>query len=175
MSTASGPYVPFARGAFTLLSPADVPAIFDLYRRCADYFWLQDGHPAQPSDAGELFTDLPVSKTSEDLHVFGYLHQKRIDAVAALLAGYPGQDDWYLGLLLLDPSLRGQGLGREMYQGIEQWSGAQGAKRMLLAVLQENIAAFRFWRSLGFELIREVAPVSFKKKVHLRYELARRL
>lgn len=175
MSALSRPPACFARGAFEFLSPADAPAILGLYDRCADYFLLQDGEPAAASDADELFTDVPPSKRPEDQYVLGYRSEGQLDAVAALLTDHPEPGDWYLGLLLLDPRLRGRGFGREMYAGIERWSVARGAKRMLLAVLEENAPVQRFWRSLGFETARTVKPATFKRKSHVRYELARRL
>jgi ribosomal protein S18 acetylase RimI-like enzyme len=164
-----------APGAIKFLSRADAPAILDLYNRCSDYFLLQDGEPAAASDADELFDDVPPSKQPEDQHVLGYCSERRLDAVAALLTDHPDPGDWYVGLLLLDPHQRGRGLGRELYADIERWSADRGAKRMMLAVLKENAQAQRFWRSLGFEHVRTVQPATFKRKSHIRYELARRL
>lgn len=161
--------------ALELLSPAEAPAVFDLYARCADYFLLQDGEVATRSDADELFTDVPPGRSPEHQHVLGLRAGGRLDAVAALLADYPQAGEWYLGLLLIVPERRGQGLGRELYASIEHWSMRQGATRMLLAVLEENASAYRFWRSLGFRTVRKVDAASFKQKVHRRYELARPL
>ena len=175
MSAAPHPLPRFARGAFELLTPTDAPSVLDLYLRCTDYFLLQDGEAAVASDAHELFIDVPPSKRPEEQYVLGYRREGRLDAVAALVPDYPQSRDWYLGLLLLDPQVRGQGLGREMYIGIERWSGGRGAKRMLLAVLAENSAAHRFWRSLGFKFVRTVEATDFKRKSHVRYELARHL
>lgn len=175
MSAGPVPLPRLARGAFELLSPTDAPEVLDLYARCADYFLLQDGEAAAASDAHELFTDVPPSKCPKDQYVLGYRREGLLAAVAALLPNHPQPRDWYLGLLLLDPRLRGQGLGREMYTSIERWSAAHGAKRMLLAVLIENAAAHHFWRSLDFEPVRTVEAVNFKRKSHVRHELARRL
>jgi GNAT superfamily N-acetyltransferase len=175
MSAGPQPPLCFTCGAFEFLSPADAPAILDLYARCADYFLLQDGELAVMSDADELFTDVPPPKRPEDQYVLGFRREGRLDAVAALLPHHPQPGDWYLGLLLVTPDLRSQGVGREMYESIEQWSVSRGAQRMLLAVLEENAPAYRFWRSLGFEPVRRVEPATFKRKLHVRYELARRL
>ena len=164
-----------ARDTFEPLSLADVPAVFDLYSRCAGYFLLQDGELAVVHDADELFTDVPPTKRPEDQHVLGYRVGKRLEAVAAVLTDYPEPGHWYLGLLLVAPERRSQGLGRKLYASIEQRSIKHGATRMLLAVLKENESALRFWRSLGFEIVRTVEATTFKQKAHMRYELARRL
>jgi ribosomal protein S18 acetylase RimI-like enzyme len=162
-------------GQLDLLSPSDAPAVFGLYERCLDYFLLQDGEPATPDDADELFTDVPPTKRPEDQLVIGYRCGPALSGVAQLLTGHPGADDWYLGFLLLDPAIRGLGRGRRIYDAIERWSVEQGARRMLLCVLEENHRALRFWRSLGFEPIRTVAATTFKRKSHVRCELARHL
>lgn len=162
-------------GRLDLLSPSDAVAVFDLYQRCQDYFRLQDGEPAVRSDADELFNEVPPSKRPEDQFVIGYRRDTRLLGVAQLLTNYPNEWDWYLGFLLLDPGVRGAGVGRHFYKAVEQWSAGQGAKRMLLCVLDANEPALRFWRSLDFELVRAVDATTFKQKSHVRYEFARQL
>jgi hypothetical protein len=44
---------------------------------------------------------------------------------------------------------------------------------MLVAVLEANVDAHRFWRSLDFQPVRTVAPARFKRMSHVRHELAR--
>lgn len=164
---------PVSPAPFELLSLTDAPAVADLYARCDDYFILQDGEPPTLSDAIELFSDVPSSKRPEDQFVLGWYSDEKLDAVAAVLMDYPAPRDWYLGLLLIDPALRGQRAGRGMYAGIELWAANRGAKQMLLAVLEENEAAHRFWRSLDFHPIRTVEPALFKQRLHRNVELAR--
>jgi ribosomal protein S18 acetylase RimI-like enzyme len=62
-----------------------------------------------------------------------------------------------------------------MYRSLEAWASERGAERMLAGVLRENVAAMRFWRSLGFEKLRVVGPRAFKGKMHLIDELAREI
>ena len=86
------------------------------------------------SDADELFTDVPPSKRPEDQYVLGYRSEGQPDAVAALLSDHPEPGEWYLGLILLDPHVRGRGFGREMYADLERWSAGRRAKRSLTSV-----------------------------------------
>jgi GNAT superfamily N-acetyltransferase len=157
----------------SLLAPEDTAAVFDLFSRCAEFFLLQDGEPPTIWDAEELFTDVPASKQPEDQHIFGVWRQGRLDALAALLTDYPEPGDWYLGLLLVDPGLRQCGLGRQIYEWLDQWAADRGARRMRLGVLRDNGAALAFWHALGFRTLRTVGPRSFKGKTHLLDELAR--
>lgn len=46
---------------------------------------------------------------------------------------------------------RGKNLANELYQCAEQWAIDQGAIRIELSVIQENIRAIKFYEKLGFE------------------------
>ena len=173
MSSPGLPDLPCGRSS--LLTPADVPAVFHLYRRCSDYFLLQDGEPASRSDAETLFTDVPSSKSADDQCIVGSWKQSNLFVLAQVLTDYPAAGDRYLGFLLLDPSLRGHGVGRQTYLAIERWSFECGALRMLVAVLQENEPALRFWQSLGFEQLQITGPTRYKSKEHVVLELAKPL
>lgn len=55
--------------------------------------------------------------------------------------------------VFVDPACRGQGLGRQLMQGIAQWAVAQGAQQMALAVTLANSAARRLYTRLGMDEI----------------------
>ena len=157
------------------LDETDAIAVAQLYARCAGYFLMQDGEPPALSDARALFTDVPPEKQPQDQTVLGWQGTDELDALVAILRDYPAEGIWYLGLMLVDPALRRQGMGRSLYATVEQWAAAQGATEIRLAVLEENAAAERFWRSLGFEERRRTGPDDFKGKSHRRVELHRHL
>lgn len=159
----------------SLLTTVDASAIYDLYRRCDDYFLLQDGQHASASDAEILFTDVPSNMSIDDQFVVGCWEQSSLYALAAILIGYPKPDDWYLGFLLLDPSMRSRGFGQTIYSVIEQWASEHGAHRLLVAVLMENEPALRFWGRLGFDELRMTGPTMYKTKSHLVKEFSRSL
>lgn len=175
MIRGSAPALSVGSHELELLSPAHSPEIYDLFRRCEDFFVLQDGEPPVPADADELFSDVPPSKRPEDQHVLGFRRDGKLDALAALLVDYPDRGSWYVGLLIVDPIVRGQGLGREIYSSLEGWASKHGARRILAGIVRENVAALRFWRSIGFEPLRIVGPRTFKGKAHLIDEFARQL
>lgn len=154
-----------------LLTETDAVDVADLYYRCADYFILQDGVPPALSDAHELFTDLPAGKEGHEQTVFGLRGAVGLSAVAAILRDYPTDGIWYLGLLIVDRSMRGQGFGRRLYAAIEHVAKERGAKEIRLAVLEANREGKRFWRSLGFVESRRVGPDHFKQRTHYRLEL----
>lgn len=157
------------------LTEGDAPAVAALFVRCADDFLLQDGVVPGLADAVALFTDVPPEKAVRDQTILGWRDDQGLYAVAAILCDYPCADSWYLGLLLVDVAQRGRGLGRTLYGTVAAWAVSRGAREMRLAVLEANVAADRFWRSLGFVERRRVGPDRFKKKLHRRIELSQSL
>lgn len=157
------------------LGEADAPRVADLYARCGDYFLLQDGELPSLADARALFFDVPPGREAKDQTVFGWEAPDGLCAVAAILRDYPVQGTWYLGFMIVDVGQRGRGVGRSAYLELEDFAASQGANEIRLAVLEENEAGERFWRSLGFEETRRVGPDTFKRRSHRRVELNRLL
>jgi GNAT superfamily N-acetyltransferase len=73
---------------------------------------------------------------------------------------HPAPGDWWLGLLLLEPRERGQGLGRSVYHQFEAWAAAQGAITTWLSVVEQNQRAYDFWGRLGFEEVERRPPAA---------------
>ena len=162
-----------SRPSPTELSEADAPDIARLYGRCADYFLLQDGVPPTLADARELFTDMPLEKSTRDQAVLGWHSGDCLYAIAAILRDYPCGGTWYLGFMIVDAAWRGRGIGRSIYTTIENWAAPRGAPEIRLSVLYANEAGERFWLSLGFNEVRRVGPDTFKERSHRRIELSR--
>lgn len=158
-----------------MLTENDAKDVANLYALSADYFLLQDGEASTLADAVGLFRDVPDEKSAADQTVLGWRADGRLYAVAAILQDYPSDGIWYVGLMIVDPARRGQGIGRSIYETVEQWAKARGAREMRLSVLEVNEAADRFWRSLGYKELRRVGPDTFKMLRHRRIELARAL
>ena len=141
-----------------LASPADAARLQQLLERCSDYYELHEGCPT-PADAGEYeLTSIPSMLEPEDLHVFaladadGTLH-----AMTQLLRNLPKPGDWWIGLLVVAPESRGQGIGGDLLrQAIE----LVGATVIRLAVSVDNPRGQRFWESAGFRETGELVKVT---------------
>ncbi len=161
---------------FSLLGTETIPALQGLLDRCADYSLLVKGEQPGSTAAESMLADCPPGRMSEDKVVIGISDpQDVLVGVLDAVCGYPAEDCWWLGLLLLDPSQRNQGLGRRIYRSFEQWVGQQGANNILLGVLEENEKAFRFWRSLGFEVVEKQSPRIFGTKEQVIITMVRYL
>ncbi|MFP2907768.1 GNAT family N-acetyltransferase [Pyxidicoccus sp. 3LFB2] len=65
----------------------------------------------------------------------------------------------YVGQLAVDPSARGQGLGRWMMARLAERLRARGCQRWALYVKRDNTPALRLYASVGMQPLREAATL----------------
>jgi RimJ/RimL family protein N-acetyltransferase len=83
-----------------------------------------------------------------------------------VLRGYRTASDWYIGLILLAPAFQGQGFGTEIHNEFVSYARREGVHRLLLAVLEANESARRFWLRLGYRKVKDFAPREFGHRLH---------
>jgi ribosomal protein S18 acetylase RimI-like enzyme len=157
------------------LSLDDSEAIQELYERCLDYMLLVDGHPAGSNAGEEEFQDVPPGKSPDDKLLFGIFNQQN-DLVGLLdvLRGYPDETTWWIGLLLLAPEVRSQGIGQKIVEGFVEYAQANGVQAIMLGVVEENKSAYKFWSRMGFKFVRQTEPRQFGDKTQ-RVSVMRRV
>ncbi len=147
----------------------------DLQERCRDFIQLATGHPPQPTEAIHLLRALPPGKSSEDKFVLGFSRNHSVlVGVLELVRGYPDPFTWYIGLLMLDPQERGQGLGYRIYETLEQWVITQGDRSLRLIVQAQNLKRLAFWRRVGFEF-EETATQAIATGTNVVYKMVHHL
>ena len=79
----------------------------------------------------------------------------RLVGIAITLAHHPdpADPDPWIGLLMVDASLHGQGYGRRIARSVEDRFRASARTAVRLAVLAGNPKALAFWTALGYEVI----------------------
>ncbi|GGV75687.1 GNAT family N-acetyltransferase [Streptomyces massasporeus] len=79
----------------------------------------------------------------------------RLTGIAVTLAHHPdpADPDPWIGLLMVDASLHGQGHGRRLAALVEDRFRAAGRTAVRLAVLANNPKALAFWTALGYEVV----------------------
>lgn len=128
------------------LTVADQPAIDDLFARCAD-FMAVDPH-ARPD---QVLHHLPADAVPEREHSFGLWRDGTLLGIVGTLFGYREEKDWWIGLLMLDPSLRGQGIGHAAVEEVVRIAKRSNvAKALWLVVAFDNVRAQKFWSREGF-------------------------
>ena len=140
------------------LKSEDSPILQPLLENCADYFELVNGLPPTGSEAQELFKAKPPTKTLTDKLVIGLWNDAEKLIGVLVIRDYPQPGEWFVGLLLVDPTYRQHGIGQQMYQAFEQWAVTRGARYMGLGVVEQNTRAFEFWQRLGFEVVEKRLP-----------------
>jgi len=71
--------------------------------------------------------------------------------VASVMAGYDGHRGW-INYLAVDPSCRGDGVGRLIMDRAEQHLIASGCPKINLQIRAENSGAIQFYERLGFSV-----------------------
>ncbi|MFJ2966521.1 GNAT family N-acetyltransferase [Streptomyces collinus] len=79
----------------------------------------------------------------------------RLTGIAVTLAQHPdpADPDPWIGLLMVDARLHGQGHGRRLAALVEDRFRAAGRTAARLAVLANNPRAMAFWTALGYEVL----------------------
>ena len=143
---------------------SDLAALQVLHRRCADFVEATTGHPPRDDEATRLLAALPPGKTLADKQVLGLHSDGEMVGVVDLLRGHPSPTDWYVGLVLLSPDVRGAGLGGSVVDEIVERVVAEGGRALHLIVREDNPRALAFWRRHRFEVIdRRLQDLGTKK------------
>lgn len=102
----------------------------------------------------------------ENLHPFGVLHHDEI--VGFIMYGEFGGICW-INRIVIDKEFQGMGIGRSaVRQLVELLSGKIGCKEIRTSVSAENLAARRFFQTMGFSDMQQ----AFDDEVVLVYRPA---
>lgn len=122
----------------------------DLATRAADYAVLEVGHAPDDTYIHDFFTACPPDLGPECLLHFSVMQRTAMTGMIGIARGYEYPDDWWVGLMLLDPAYRGRGIGRTVVTQIKAHAREAGTNMLKLAVLAANPRALKFWRREGF-------------------------
>jgi ribosomal protein S18 acetylase RimI-like enzyme len=76
---------------------------------------------------------------------------------------------WHIGLFIVATRLHGTGAARAIYDELEKWMAAEGARWSRLGVVVGNAPAERFWERLGYvDLYRRTGVAMGKRRNTLR-------
>ena len=137
---------------------------------------MTNGAPAEATAAAKEFADVPDGKTPEDVYALGLVddHDRLVGTIVGV-QGYPDPQTYWLGLMLLAPEHRGQGLGGNFYRAFEQWVANQGYRFISLCAIAPSTVGRQFWQRLGFEEIRQVPSRIYGTQTHNVYLYRRSL
>lgn len=146
-----------------------------LYERCSDYHEEHEGTPTRPTAAAEELAALPPGKAPVDKFSLGiYSPDGEMIGYLDLVRDFPFVGEWQIGLLMLDPAVRGAGLGERVCRAAEGWVAEQGGRSISLGVLEHAAGAERFWRRMGFDEVARQPYASETGRKHSRIIFMRR-
>lgn len=156
------------------LTREDIPAIQALLERCQEFWWISEGRMVPADAASSTFSDAPPDYDPSRMIILGIFSPAgHLEGVITTPPDYPEEGSWYIGLMVLDPEVRGRGLGEAVYRAFEAWVASKGGRRILLAVVDDNPRGRSFWERMGFTPLRAVAPRLHGAKVQGMLEMER--
>jgi len=134
------------------LGPKDLPALQALFQRCAAFFLLVNGAPPRPDEAERwLLHESAPGKAPADKTIFGLLDdEERLIGVVDVVRDHPEPGQFWLGTMVLEPTIRGVGMGGWFHVEVLGWIRAQGGRSVGLCVQVQNAGALRFWERAGY-------------------------
>lgn len=148
------PAITIAELELRRLGPGDEPAIQALLAQDPGFFELTEGAPPRPTEAHEVFTELPPGVPPERKHVWGaFAADGSPAALLDVVEGYPDRDIWYLGLIFVAPAQRDTRLGTTLLASLAEHVVTTGGTKLRLAVVVGNERARRLYDRLGFTFV----------------------
>ncbi|MEV5428362.1 GNAT family N-acetyltransferase [Streptomyces sp. NPDC052701] len=127
-----------------------------LYASNREYHALSGDFPdpgdVRPEQVAAVLADEAAVPGAEVLLAYD---RGRLTGIAITLARHPdpADPDPWIGLLMIDAGLHGQGHGRRLASLVEDRFRRAGRTAVRLAVLTDNPGALAFWTALGYEVI----------------------
>jgi GNAT superfamily N-acetyltransferase len=128
-------------------SPADVPTILGFITELAEY-------EREPDAVKATEASLHAALFATEPHVFAHVVEVGDEVVGMALwflnfSTWEGAHGVYLEDLYVSPAMRGQGAGRALLQALAGICVDNGYARLELSVLDWNLPAIGFYRSVG--------------------------
>ena len=142
----------------------------DLATRAADYVTLEVGYAPDEAYIRDFFTATPPDLGPECLIHLGVMEGPAMVGMLCIAEGYEFPDDWWIGLMLMDPAFRGQRIGHRVIDLVKGRAKDCGVNMIKLAVLSANPRGQKFWRREGFVHHRN-APATPESDGHDRVVL----
>jgi GNAT superfamily N-acetyltransferase len=139
-------------GRLVELGDGDLPALQALFERCTAFFQLVHGAPPRRDEAERFLREPAPGPAPGQRRVFGLLDdEERLVGAVDVARDYPVAQEYWLGTMVIEPSIRGVGLGAWFHAQVLAWIRQQGARGVQLCVQKENPVALRFWAREGYE------------------------
>lgn len=145
------PFPSTPRLALRVLAPEDAPALQRVFAAAGDHFLGVTGRPEPAPDAAEQELRGCAATPGRGVALASLRDTGEEAAALGWWAGHPEPDLALLGMLLVVPERRGQGVAREALGALEAWLAGQGIRRLRTGVSTRDRRAGQVLPALGFE------------------------
>lgn len=132
------------------LTEDDIESVIHLFRSNRKYY-RQLGQKTPGRALTNILNTLPDGSVPEDKHPVGFYDQdNHLIGILDLVIGYPEKSSAYIGWFLLDASLRGAGIGSQLFADIRASLKGQGYCHLSVGVPERSEDGQAFWQKQGF-------------------------
>ncbi len=132
------------------LKESDLFEIHDLRSRAADFFTETGDPPPTPESLQADLDDLPDGYSRADEVMYRAYLDDRLTGYAEVLRGFAHERQWIIGILLVDPALRGRAVGRAVVEAVADDARAAGMESVAVGVISTRERSLAFWVREGF-------------------------
>jgi GNAT superfamily N-acetyltransferase len=161
VSAAAAPLFETARLSVVPVAPGGEGPLRAVFEATPDFFEAVYGIPAAPPGAAEKETAASAAQQGREVAVL--LRGGEAVGAMAWWTGNPEPDRALLGMLMVVPSARGDGVGREALDGLLVWLAGQGMAAVRTAVQRRRRPVLDRLARLGFAEL----PISEHQKLGL--------
>lgn len=150
----AGPHAPIdietRRLAIRALGDGDENRLQRVFEACADHFRVLMGQAGPAPDAAAQELAACRATPGRQVAVLTLVDSGRDVGAIGWWAGNPEPDRALLGMLMIDPEHRKQGLAREALEAVEVWLAGRGIAAMRTAFQRRRFAVHPIVQALGF-------------------------
>jgi GNAT superfamily N-acetyltransferase len=147
------------------IEPDDEPGILELFASCDDWFEAVTGGPSGPGDVQSLFYALPEGANFEDKRLFTVRDGEKIVGLVDVVAGHPHRRACAVGMFLIAPSHRRQGVGTAVAGTLLTEARSLGFEEVTATNNAEWKAGTAFLRHLGFAIADDDGDAAARRAV----------
>ena len=137
------------------MTAADLDALYGLCQSQPDYY-RHLGEPLTREKLARSLTALPPQACRENKHFIGFWQQGSLKAALEIIFAYPDAQTVLLGLLMVDKSAQGAGIGSNIAQNLATVVAESGYREIILSYAEGNAPSRAFWLKNGFAETGEI-------------------
>ena len=132
------------------LTAADLDALYALCQSQPDYY-RHLGEPLTRDKLTRSLAALPPDARRENKHFIGFWQQGSLKAALEIIFAYPDKETVLLGLLMVDKSAQGAGIGTAIAQKLAAVAAELGYREIILSYAEGNAQSRAFWLKNGYQ------------------------